>query len=309
LDDTDREYKNARLLEDKQMGILSTLSLLNKAASLRSTKVDKDKSKYQIPERFGSLWNTQQMYLDVLKRELANLIMNEDLDAFEQNYYKLIDYENELKNSSIDRSTIEHLALMEKYQDFSDFDAINTKDYIKYSTSNGCGSSFSSDLSNFINVYNDISKFFITYKVANWQKLKSIKGNENSEYFKYYDDHTVEIFRERIKKYKDTKFASRIKKAIDAFSNKYYNLHDPHFHKIVSAFDDEKIYEDPWFRVEQIPGGFNYRAYSIVLKDTDEFGIYEIESGFEDPNTGKFYYRSNIDFKDKEHLYIDNSLM
>jgi hypothetical protein len=71
-------------------------------------------------------------YLETLRRELANIILNEHIEAFEKAFYWMQDWKYEIDKSSNERRKAEYNLLLEKFPRLEEFDVVGTKHFILY---------------------------------------------------------------------------------------------------------------------------------------------------------------------------------
>ena len=84
-------------------------------------------------ERLRTQWLTaQRFYLETLQRELANLILREDIEALEKAFHSVRHWDREVSRSSQERWDAEQALLLEKFPNLQDFDLIATKHFIRY---------------------------------------------------------------------------------------------------------------------------------------------------------------------------------
>ena len=147
--------------------------------SNRSDRKAQTKSVTFNTERlYGRIAVGRKFYLEALQRELANVILNQDLEAFEKGFYSMLEWESEIERADKSRREAEYNLLLEKFPNLEDFDLIGTKHFIRHDESAMWG------LDDAIERYKDISKFLIldpgarpviriTASVARWKSLAS----------------------------------------------------------------------------------------------------------------------------------------
>ena len=73
----------------------------------------------------------QRFYLEILQREAANIIMAEDLEAFEKAYYWMRNWQYEIAKADKDRRIAERKLLFEKFPNLEDFDLVGIKHFLE----------------------------------------------------------------------------------------------------------------------------------------------------------------------------------
>jgi SAM-dependent methyltransferase len=142
----------------------------------------------------------RKFYLEALQRELANVILHQDLEAFEKAFYSMLEWEAEIERADKPRREAEYNLLLEKFPNLEDFDLIGTKHFIRYDESSMWS------LDDAVERYKEISKFLIV-------DAERPVGHQHHSF-----SRELEIFRERMRRYKDR----RLKDAMDEAMARYY---------------------------------------------------------------------------------------
>lgn len=211
----------------------------------------------------------RKFYLEALQRELANVILTQDLEAFEKAFYSMLEWEAEIERADTSRRDAEYNLLLEKFPNLEDFDLIGTKHFVRHDESAMWS------LDDAVERYKDISKFLIL-------DPERPAGHQHHSFRR-----EVKVFRERIRTYKD----KRLKIAMDEGMARYYAwLRDR------EAKDEFKDKDYEVYSLADWPGrDFAPEIeYGIVCKNLNEYGIYSFFVG--DDKTYYNYHRSEPTF-------------
>src|SRR5262249_48288770 len=140
----------------------------------------------------------QRFYLEILQRELANLIMDEDLESFEKAFYWMEDWQHEIGRAAKDRREAERNLLLEKFPNLEDFDLVGIKHFIRYERPTG-------NVDELIERYKEISKFLV------------LDVDDLSKPNDLFNEREVKIFRERIQRYKDSRLSAAVDEGMKRF--------------------------------------------------------------------------------------------
>jgi hypothetical protein len=220
-------------------------------------------------KRGATAWNelrerlavARKFYLESLQRELTNVILNEDLEAFEKAFYAMWEWQAQLEKADQSRRDAEYNLLLEKFPHLEDFDLIGTKHFIQYIESP------SWSLDEAVERYKDISKFL------------TVDPESAAFHRKFSYERELEIFRERIQRYKDKRLKVAMEDAMGIM----------HGRRIAKG---KKAFKDRDYEVVSLIGhpGRPFTPeveYGIACKKLNEFGIY---SFFDDDERNKTYY-------------------
>lgn len=218
------------------------------------------------------LLTVQRLYLETLQRELANIILAENIETFEKAFFTLRDWESEILRSSEDRRTAEYRLLLEKFPNFEDFDLIGTKHFVRYDDRPMWS------LDDVIDRYREISKFLV---------LDSLTDEEAGTHRKNFDEREFEIFQQRIRSYKDKRLRDEIKSAMVAFRKSDTEYGTDTFES--DEYEVTALWRQP--HREFTPDN----QYGVYSKKLNEFGIYSFFAADND-RTYESYYRSDSAF-------------
>jgi hypothetical protein len=221
--------------------------------------------------------DANERYLEILQRELANVIARDNPDEMIALYRKARAQEREMLKADKARVQAELTALTHKYPVYEDFDKIGTKHYVPYSAEPLWGSE--DDLSD---AYLDISKFLIVTRIQDGQSYKTI-----------FPDDDDKSFQRCMQELKDGTFKAALESAVDSY---YLACR-------VAEQSGSQIhhYEDRKIGVFRLPSYADVR-YGIHLKQTDEYGVYSFFV-HDDGKVSSRYARSDATFENETGLY------
>jgi hypothetical protein len=216
-------------------------------------------------------------YLEVLRRELANVIARDNPDKMIALYRKAKAQDREMLKADKPRVQAELTALTHKYPVYEDFDKVGTKHYVPYS-----GKPLWGEEGELSDVYLDISKFLIVTRIQ--------VGHSQRTLFPDDDDKS---FQRCMQELKDRSFKTALEHAIDSYylacrvaEQSGAQIHD---------------YEDQKIGVFRLPSHADVR-YGVHLKRTDEYGVYSFFV-HDDGKVSSQYTRSNASFGTEAALY------
>ena len=223
---------------------------------------------------------SQRFYLEILRRELANVIMNQGLEVFERAFNSMCDFEDEIGSCDEVRRIAEQTILLKKYPHLEDFDIIGTRHFVRYHD----GKNLMNDTEDLVERYKDISKFMIVNRMFALQ----IKGQ------KLYDDREKEVFRKCMRDEKNHRLRLGIEEGMRRFRAHQYSIGELGIPSEV--FEDEK-YEVTY--LSAIPGRpFSpENEYGVYCKELNEFGIYSTFSSDGD-KIYRSYHRTDSSFRE-----------
>ncbi|MCA1531432.1 hypothetical protein I6F21_02525 [Bradyrhizobium sp. NBAIM03] len=215
-------------------------------------------------------------YLEVLQRELANIIARDNPDKMIALYRKAKAQEREMLNADKARVQAELTALTHKYPAYEDFDKIGTKHFVPYS-----GEPLWGEEGEFSDAYLDISKFLILTRIQDSRSHRPI-----------FPDDDDRSFQRCMQELKDRAFASSLRSAV----NSYYLACR------VAEQSGSPIgnYEDGQIGVFQLPSYADVR-YGIHLKEANEYGIYSFFV-HDDGKVSSRFSRSDASFENETAL-------
>ena len=231
-------------------------------------------------ERLRTQWLTaQRFYLETLQRELANLILREDIEALEKAFHSVRHWDREVSRSSQERWDAEQALLLEKFPNLQDFDLIATKHFIRYDHRPQWS------IDELVDRYKEIMKLLMLRRY--------LKQGEEEFYPNQFDDDEVRIFDERIQTYKDY----RLKNEMESAMSRYHNRRDI----AEDGYDDDDYQVTALWREkdrEFTPDS----QYGIFCKRLNEYGVYSFFAA-DDDKTFRSYYRSDPSFSKQAGLY------
>lgn len=216
-------------------------------------------------------------YLEILQRELANVIARDNPDKMTALYRKARAQEREMLTADKARVQAELTALTHKYPVYEDFDKIGTKHYVPYS-----GEPLWGEEGELSDAYLDISKFLIVTRIQEGRSHRAI-----------FPDDDDKNFQRCMQELKDRTFKAALNDAVD----KYYLA------RRVAEQSGSQIhdYEDQQIGVFHLPSYADNR-YGIHLKKTDECGVYSFFV-HDDGKVSSQFSRSDASFAKESALY------
>ena len=232
-------------------------------------KAQTESVKFNTERLWERIAVARKFYLEALQRELSNIILNHDLEAFEKAFYSMLEWESEIERADKSRREAAYKLLLEKYQNLEDFDLIGTKHFIRYDDS----TMWSPD--DAVERYKDISKFLIL-------DPERPAGHKHHSF-----SREEKIFHKHIRAYKDR----RLKAAIDEAMARYYSWQQDR--------DTKNEFKDKDYEVHSLSSwpsrSFTPEVeYGVVCKRLNEYGIYSFFAG--DDKTYYSYRRSDSTF-------------
>lgn len=214
-------------------------------------------------------------YLRILRRELANHLMQRDADAFarlyEKLHYDLMRYEKFSKEALAG----EFRGLVERFPQYDDFDLIGTREHVLYPDAFG------------MNDDEDVGEHFRS--IVRFQAL-SAKLDESWSRFKATSEDDLKHLHEYARGVRDAKFKKRLKAAIDFY---YLTIGRDKLGEPLETRDFSVV---PVSHVAEI-------RYGVHFKDTDEYGLYGAFHG-DRPEPFVHYYRTDSLFENETPLMM-----
>lgn len=210
-------------------------------------------------------------YLRILRRELANHLMQRDPAMFERLYEKLHYDIARYDTFSKDGLAGEFRALVERFPQYDDFDLIGTRQHVLYPDAFG------------IHDDEDASEHFRA--IVRFQALNA-KLDDAWSQFKATSEDDLKHLHDYARDVRDAKFKKRLKSAIDLF---YF-----------ARGEDRDSFETRDFSVVRVSHIAEIR-YGVHFKDTDEYGLYGSFHG-DRAEPYESYYRTNMMFEDETPL-------
>jgi hypothetical protein len=219
---------------------------------------------------------TETRYLDILRRELANLIVSDDPRKMVTAYYKAWEFERTMSTAPPSRVDAELNVLTEQYPLYGDFDLVNLRHFVPYSDA---ADTWGEDAIK--ERYLDISKFMA---------LKNIKAKSTVPIFSEDESKTLQ---NSMRRESDRRFRTKIEDAM-----KIYNV-------ARSADKEQRFeqvdYEDASISVFPLQH-FAESRWGIHFKTTDECGIYSVFYA-DNSKAYRSYYRSDNSFQEETPLH------
>lgn len=213
-------------------------------------------------------------FLALARRQIANLLIWRDPDRFLRTYELLHTEERAIPEMRPEAVRARLRELCNKYPNYSDFDALGTRDYVLYPDAASMLS-----LDDLEERYRD-AMLFTALSIANDKKWK---------YFRATDAKELEHLREYVARIKDTVFRAKLMNAM-----RDYYLAAQHTDGLPETFETANYFIR---RVDH----FAENRRGIYLKRTGEYGLYT----FFQSDEGKSYdgyYRSDPGFEKQQPL-------
>jgi len=238
-----------------------------------------DESKLILQTKILNLRGMENRYLEVLRREIGNLIIQSDPDIMLKVYEKAECLESHYRDAPKDHAQVALKCLTDKYPMFIDFDFIGTRHFVPYDeVCKDCG------IAEIIEWYEDITNFLILSSIC----LEDT-GDGNIT-----NDKEKEVLKKIIRRIKDKNLKNNIDIAMQRFWLKESILEEEKQESIYELRD----YEDAEYVVNKLLFDvIPETKYGITIKSTEEYGIYSMYCG----DTGKTsisYLRADCKFKD-----------
>ncbi len=239
-------------------GFVVGLIVGGKGAASRAADIVRQVLREQATDRFS--------FLRVLRREIANHLMQRDPRAFERLYERLHGEVARYKTFSHEALQAERRALCERYPDYSDFDVIGSREHILYPDA------IWEDDERVREHFSDIVRF---------QALNSMLDETWKRFEATTDDNA-----KHLRAYIPSVLDSRLKRSLQAAMRYYHAYRDR----------DKLNFDSDYVSVVHVPHVAEVR-YGIHLKKTNEYGIYAL---FEEYRS---YYGSDETSKQERHLH------
>jgi hypothetical protein len=221
--------------------------------------------------------DAETRYIDVLRRELANIIVTDNPAAMGNLYRKCWAFELEMQKADASRVESELTVLTARYPLYVDFDLLGTRHFIPYSDATNM---LSED--DIVDRYQDISKFIV---------LRGIIAKSSQPIFSEYEDT---ILQKTMRRETDRRFRLRTIDAIERYDLVRYSTN----RNLLEPFE----YECRDYSVTPLDH-FAESRWGIYFKDTQECAIYSVFYG-DDSKSFKSFYRSDIRFQEETNLMV-----
>lgn len=225
----------------------------------------------------------EDRYLEVLRREIGNILMNLDPDLMVSSYEKGWRCQDELVKAGKERVSADLKSLTLKHQFFSEFDLLGTRHFVPYEEARRMSSD--DDL---VERYLEISKMILLSKLV----------DPEHQNFRLFTEEEFEVLRKTVRRCKDRAFKSRIEGAVD----RYYALQ-----RAIDRYGSKEAQgalnslEDGDLEVFRLPNVGPENELGIVFKKTEEFGVYSTFHD-DDGKVFKSYSRSDATFNKRDGL-------
>jgi hypothetical protein len=218
-------------------------------------------------------------HLEVLRREIANLIAESDPELMIRCYEKVSAFEREI-TANRERAVAEEAALVAKFPMFSDFEMLGTRHFIPYRKAREMWSD--DDL---VERYREVSGMLVFMR----------RRQEFSADIPVHDAREAEVLYRCMQREKDRRFRERVEAAIGRFYAYRAGLEkgDPSTFR-VPDFEDAEV---EVIHLPSIPDN----EYGIAFKKTSEFAVYSFHV-FDSGKVSYSYYRSDATFKERKAL-------
>jgi hypothetical protein len=219
-------------------------------------------------------------YLEVLRREIANLIVEYDSDLMMRCYQTAWTFEREIAESP-QRAIAEEAALVAKFPMFEEFDLIATRHFVPYQEARNMW--WDDDL---VERYQEVSRMLVfMHRRENMPGVRPV-----------HDAKEEAILHDCMRRDKDRKFRQRIEDAIRCFYayRAGFSKGDPTITCGVANYEDAAV------KIIHLPS-LTGDEFGVTFKNTDEFGLY----GFHVSDTNELfhrYYRSDALFNERKSL-------
>jgi hypothetical protein len=163
------------------------------------------KTKKPADREVPRLANLQTRYVNVRRRELANIIMGSDIEVFEAAFHHMRIWEGEMVAADPKRISAEYAAILAQFPDFEDFDLLGLRHCVPYSER-------TEDIYSLGEHYKCLSKFLVMDGLLDQigRKAHPLKKT-------VYDEHEDKCFYDTSRRAKDLRLAHEIKEAIDRY--------------------------------------------------------------------------------------------
>lgn len=224
-------------------------------------------------------------YLEVLRREIANALIQSDPRRFERAYLRGCDIESELSRAPASRVHAEEQVLLERYTSYTDFDLLGTWHVVPYDQARDMSSD--DDL---VERYHDICRMILLHR----RRDERVKGQP--------------LFNERERKSQVDTLRKHLDKGLKVRIEHAMQLYYAYRHGLETGSGEAFLQERPVFRnaeleVFDLPNEFDEGRYGIAFTKTGEFGAY----GYlvhDDGRIGQHYYATDASFGTLRYLMV-----
>jgi hypothetical protein len=232
--------------------------------------------------------NTQAIdranFLQTLRRDLANILVWRNPQRYLQLYRHLHTEVNSLGSWRPEEVRKRLAELCEKYANYSDFDAVATREYVLYADDVSM-----LDDAEMEGRYRDIMMFVALSSLAD----ETWKDAADKMFVHTTSDKEMAHLVKYVQRIEDTKLRLRIEQAMD--------------HNALARRDDARNLNNDFYAIIDLPH-FAENRYGVHLKRTNEFGIYSFFV-FDDGRISYSFYRSDPTFQQEQGLNPLNSVL
>ena len=226
-------------------------------------------------------------HLEVLRREVGNLIVVNDPDLMVRCYERAWVWERET-SAAPDRLRADEIALVTKIKHFQDFDIINQRHFVPYDEV-FCMTS----IEDIVDRYLDLSRMLIFMK--NRSSLDVIRLNS------LHDKAEYDILKGSMERIKRLRLRGRIDDALQrchCYQAGYEAASSDLLKSIDQPYSDQEVdvFRLPWRQVTPD------NEVGIIFKKTDEYAIYSTFYDSDRERAYKSYYRSDASFSNRVSL-------
>jgi hypothetical protein len=226
-----------------------------------------------------NLDEAETRHLEVLRREIANLIVAVDPDLMVRCYERAWAFEREISENPV-RAQAEETALVAKFPLFSEFDLIGTRHFVPYDS----GRAMLSD-DDVVERYLEVSRMLVFMRLRDEFKAK----------YPVHEEKEHSVLLNTMRREKDRRFRKRIEDAIVRFYAYRAGFQDASPSASgVTDFEDAEVVV---CRLESL-GDIQY---GIVFKKTEEYGVYSFFV-HDDGHITHSYSRSDRAFSERASL-------
>ncbi|MER8965660.1 hypothetical protein NKI25_08035 [Mesorhizobium sp. M0808] len=225
----------------------------------------------------------EERYLEVLRREISNILLNVDPDLMVRTYEKGWRYQDELVTAGRERTSADLKALTLKHKSFSEFDLLGTRHFVPYSDAR-----WSASDDELVERYLEISKMML---------LPRLLDRDHSP-FRLFTEEEFQILRKTERRCKDRTFKDHIVQAVA----RYYALQgaiDRYGSK--EAREQRNSLDDIDIEVFRLPYDGAENELGIIFKKTGEYGVYGTFH-HDDAKISESFYRSDTVFQKRDYL-------
>ncbi|WP_036291391.1 hypothetical protein [Methylosinus sp. PW1] len=220
-------------------------------------------------------------HLDLLRREIANILIGVDPDLMVRTYQRAWEHEREVQGNE-ERLRTDEAALVVKFPRFPDFDLLNVRHFVPYGEAHD-------HLANdqLVERYLDISRMLIYLR----------RRAEHSSHHPLFSDEEFTVLRDVVRGVKDATLRRRIQDAMRL----YYAYWAGYEYPDRSALGVDLTYRDAEIEVIRLHSLGPDIEYGVIFQETGEFGVYSFFV-HDDGRRTQMYARTDQSFNKRQHL-------